>query len=125
MKINRFVLLFGAILSAATAALAVPNSKSTYTSRALRTDQEFAQVKAGDRIALVCKQCDSVTVQTVQSKDEMMELCKEGHTVTCPSCHTAVKAVRHGPPGKSTTSAAVTYVNDKGEECIFVAKLAN
>lgn len=113
------VLVFGTILSA----LALPPSKRTAPAKALRSTEEFAQVYPGEKLALVCKQCDTVTTQTVTSKEEAMELCKVGAAITCPSCNKIYKVVKHGPSGKTGTHIETRIVNDKGEECMFVTKL--
>jgi hypothetical protein len=112
------------ILSVATVSIfAVPPSKRTSPSHALRTGDEFSRVNAGDKLALVCKQCDTVSLQTVASKDETMELCKEGASVTCPSCSKTYKVVAYGPSGKGGKRLETRIVNEKGEECMFVAKI--
>jgi len=123
MKLIRTILLAGLVLGTAAVTFAAPPSKRIYTSSALRTAEEFQKLKAGDTIAMVCKQCDSVTVQTLESTDEAMKLCKEGETVVCGSCTMTTKVVRHGPRSKAGSHSEIRYENEKGEECMFVAKL--
>ena len=53
-----------------------------------------------------------------------MEHCKEGATVTCPSCKTKVRVVTKGPPKNPKLVREVTYVNEKGERCFFIVKAA-
>ena len=91
----------------------------------LHNQQQFKELKAGDKIAYVCNQCKTVSVTTIESPKKAMELCKEGATVACPSCKMETKVVlkrqRNDPPIQSQ----VTYVNEKGEECMFIAKVAD
>lgn len=104
--------------------IAAPPSKTTHFSSPLARKEAFESLKPGDKVALVCTQCQSVNVQTVQDKADAMKLCKEGDSITCPSCKKTLKIVRQGVPGKNATpSTKVVYVNEKGEECMFIAKL--
>jgi|ERR1035437_506625 hypothetical protein len=125
MNLKKYILSLGLVFGSALFTLAGPPSKMTAPSPALRSSEDFAKLNPGDKIALVCKECDTVTVQTVASKEEAMEHCKEGSTVTCPSCKIVAKVVTHGPSGKEGTHTVMKIVNDKGEECMFVAKLPN
>lgn len=123
MNSRRFILTAGLLLGTALATFAAPPSQRTTPAPALRTTEEFAQLKEGDKIALVCKQCDTVTTKTLASKDEAMALCAEGSTIMCPSCNESYKIVSHGPRSKGGTHRELRYVNDKGEECLFVTKV--
>lgn len=89
----------------------------------LRKPVEFKQLKAGDKIAYVCNQCKTVSEVAVESPAQAMEHCKEGAEVTCPMCKEKVKVVTKGPPKNPSIERQVTYVNEKGEECMFVAKV--
>lgn len=127
MKDNtRSILAAALAASLALAAVAAPAGRQIpITSKALRTTEEFQKLKAGDTIALVCKECDTVTVRELESDEAGMGLCKENHTVTCPSCKKDFKIVRRqGPRLQATGSRIETrYVNADGKECMFVAKL--
>ena len=90
----------------------------------LRKPDEFKQLKAGDKIAYVCNQCKTVSEVTVDSTTQAMEHCKEGAKITCPACKEKVKIVVKGPPKNPSIERQVSYVNDKGEECMFIAKVA-
>ncbi|OHE83709.1 MAG: hypothetical protein A3G75_01185 [Verrucomicrobia bacterium RIFCSPLOWO2_12_FULL_64_8] len=125
MKHSKLVLAAVLFVNTAALTLAAPASKRTSTSNALHASEDFAGLNAGDKIALVCKQCETVSVQTVASKGEAIEFCKEGAEIICPSCHKTFKVVRHGPPGKGGTHVETRIVNDKGEVCMFVVKLPN
>lgn len=91
----------------------------------LRHRHQFEKLKTGDKIAYVCNECKTISETTVESHDHAMELCKEGANVTCPSCKTKTKVIvkrqRNDPPVREE----IVYVNGKGEECAFFAKVAD
>lgn len=92
--------------------------------QSLRTEADFSQLKAGDKVGLVCTECKSVSEIAITSPAQAMELCKVGAKVDCPVCKKSFKVV----PTKTTrnepsTKTEVSYVNDKGEDCAFVVKL--
>lgn len=91
----------------------------------LRNEEQFKQLKSGDKIAYVCNQCQTVSEVAVDSPMHAMEHCKEGAMVTCPACKKKVKVVTKGPPKNPSIERQVAYVNEKGEECMFVAKVAD
>ena len=126
MKTLTSFLFAAAFLGSIASLEAAPQSKQTSPAAAktLRANADFEQVQSGDKIALVCKECDSVTVQTVASKEEMMKHCAVGETITCPSCKTVGKVVKHGPSGKQGKHIETMIVNQDGKECMFVAKLS-
>ena len=107
------------VLGATAITFAAPRSKSLTT---LRTPEEFAQLKSGDVVLFVCNECKTVTEQTIESADQASMLCKVGSKVTCPMCKKEHKIVMRGRPAAKTPRHEVTYVNDKGEECFFIAK---
>ncbi len=88
----------------------------------LRDRAQFKDLKAGDRIVYVCNQCKTVTEATVESSEKAMDLCKEGATVSCPKCKMETKVVARQKRGDSPTHTEITYENEKGEECMFIAK---
>lgn len=118
----QILILAGLLLGAGLIAFAGP-PPTYFTSHALTTPEQFQQLKPGDKIAYVCKQCNSVSVQTIEKSEQAMALCKEGSTVTCPSCSKIYRAVRAGPLSKGGQPPELKYVNDKGEECLFIVKL--
>jgi len=121
-SIAKLLLLAGLIAGTAVPVLAGPGPQYWDT---LRTKSQFEAVKPGDKIAYVCNQCQTVTEKTVTSHEAVMEHCKEGATIECPSCKMKVRVVVKGPPKNQSLVREVTYVNDKGEECFFVAKLTD
>jgi DNA-directed RNA polymerase subunit RPC12/RpoP len=120
--IAKLILVAGLIAGTAVPVLAGPGPQYWET---LRKQSQFETVKPGDKVAYVCNQCQTVTEQTVQSTAETMDHCKEGATLTCPSCKMSVKVVMKGPPKNPMITREVSYVNDKGEECFFIAKLTD
>ena len=120
--IAKLILIAGLIAGAAVPVIAGPGPE--YWQR-MKSAEEFAKLKAGDKVLYVCNQCQTVTEKTIASPAEAMEHCKEGATVTCPSCKEKVKVVTKGPPKNPMTTREVTYVNEKGEACFFIVKLAD
>lgn len=82
---------------------------------------QFEQLKPGAKMAFVCNECKSVTEVPVASKEQAMGYCKEGATVTCPSCKMTRKVVIKRERNAPANHTEVTYVNDKGKECAFIA----
>lgn len=110
------IAVFGVI---ASLAFAGPGPQYWQT---LRKSEEFKKLKAGDKIAYVCNQCQTVSEMTVESPAHAMAQCKEGATVTCPSCKAKTKVVMKRQRNDPPTREEVVYVNDKGEECAFFAR---
>lgn len=117
--IAKLFLVAGLIAGAAVPVIAGPGPQ--YWQR-MKSAEEFAKLKAGDKVLYVCNQCQTVTEKTIASPAEAMEHCKENATVSCPSCKTKVRVVVKGPPKNQTIAREVTFVNEKGEECFFVAR---
>ena len=81
-------------------------------------------MKAGEKVAYVCNACKSVSELALKSPEHAMELCKEGAIVICPSCTKKAKIVMKRQRNDPPTHSELVYVNEKGEECAFVAKVA-
>jgi DNA-directed RNA polymerase subunit RPC12/RpoP len=114
--------LFTAGLALSAAAFAFAGPPSTF--QTLNHPEQFQQLKAGDKVLYVCNQCKTVSEVTIASSAQAMEHCKEGATLTCPACNAKVKVTMKGPKNQSMDHE-VTYTNAKGEECFFVAKVAD
>lgn len=123
MKIIRTLAIAALAISTSIFSFGAPPSQRVAPALPLRTSEDFAAVKTGDKLALVCKECDTISVYTATSPEEAMEYCKEGAEITCPSCKKTFKVVRRGPRSKSTTSTEMRIMNEHGKECVFVAKL--
>jgi hypothetical protein len=117
------------ILAAITASLvttvsAAPPGKGLGTFKKASTQEEIQKIKKGSRYALVCKECESVTVKEAADDQEAAKLCHDGGTVHCASCDKKLTVKRTGPPGKENTSSKVTIVNAEGKECMFIVPLS-
>ena len=95
----------------------------TGTHKAATSQEEIQKLKKGDRYALVCMDCKSITVKEIADDKEAEALCHEGGTVHCDSCKKKFTIKHSGPPGKGTTSRKVTYVNEEGKECMFLVPI--
>ena len=122
-KYNAVRLLFAVAILGAFASFAYAGPGIQYW-ETLHRDSQFKQLKTGEKVAYVCNQCKTVSEVAIESPDQAMALCKEGATVTCPSCKMTTKVVVKGKHNDPSTTSEVIYVNDKGEECAFMAKVA-
>lgn len=111
--------VFGALASFASAG---PGPQHWETQR---NAEQFKKLKSGDKVAYICNECKTVNEMAIDSPAKAMELCKEHATVTCPSCKTKAKVVMKRQRNDPPTETIVVYVNDKGEECAFFAKVAD
>lgn len=124
-KFNSVRLLFATALLGALASFTyAASSPQQWTT--FREDSQFKKLKAGEKVVYVCNECKTVSEIEITSPAMAMELCKEGATVACPSCKKVSRIVpkrkRNDPAGGTVE---VSYVNDKGEECAFIAKVAD
>ncbi len=87
------------------------------------TQEEIQKMKKGDHYALVCMECESITMKEVADDKEAEELCHDGGSVHCDSCKKKFTIKHSGTPGKGTTSKKVTYVNSEGKPCMFVVPI--
>lgn len=117
--IAKLILIAGLTAGAAVPVIAGPGPE--YWQR-MKSAEEFAKLKAGDKVLYVCNQCQTVTEKTLASPTEAMAHCKEGVALTCPSCKKQVKVTYKGGRNDPPVTREIYYVNDKGEECFFIAK---
>lgn len=89
--------------------------------KTLGTETQFNELKEGSTVAYACNTCKSISGMTVKSPAHAMELCKEGGSVACPSCKQVTKVVRKRAREDAPTHTEISYVNDKGEACAFIA----
>src|ERR1035437_8206272 len=122
-KYNAVRLLFAAALLCPFASFACAGPGIQYW-QTLHKESDYKQLQTGEKVAYVCNQCKTVSEITVESPEQAMALCKEGATVTCPSCKMTTKVVMKGKNNDPSATSEVIYVNDKGEECAFMAKVS-
>ena len=125
MKTLRTILTMSlAAIALSATALALPPGKGGFTSSALTKESDFESLKSGDKVALVCKVSDSITVIDIEDEKAAMELCKEGAMVHCPVCKKEYKVTRGNPAGKGAQNRSdVVIINDDGEPCMFYTRL--
>lgn len=116
----RLSLLAGLALGAVASVLAGPGPQHWQT---LRTEAQFKAVAAGDKVAIVCNRCKTVSEQTLATPAEAMALAQEGATIVCPACHAVSKVTMKGPARNPSIGREVVYVDDHGAEFLFVAKV--
>ena len=107
----------------ATSLYAAPPGKGTGVYRGVTTQQEIQKLKQGDRYALVCTNCKSITMKEVADAKEVEMLCRNGGTVHCDGCKKDYSIKHVGPPSKGFDRTKVTYVNAAGEPCMFIVAM--
>ena len=121
---NTIRLIFASALLVGLASIAQAGPGPQYW-ETQRTEAQFKQLKAGDKLVYVCNMCKSVSEMPADSAAHAMALCKEGATVMCPMCHKTSKVVMKGSRNEPSSHTEVTYVDEKGEECGFIAKVTD
>ncbi len=122
--ILKSIILAAVAASLVTAVSAAPPGKGTGTFKAASTVEEIQKLKKGDSYALVCKECDAVTIKEVEKAEEVEALCHDGGAMHCASCEKKFTVKHMGPAGKGTTKGKMTIVNAEGKECMFVVPLS-
>ena len=103
---------------------AFPPWKGGPSSEVLSTKSDFEKLKPGERVAVVCRMSDSVSVIEVKDKNQAMNLCAEGKMIHCAGCKKDFKVVWSYPIGKTGgPSYKMSIVNAKGEPCMFMARV--
>jgi hypothetical protein len=94
-------------------AFALPPGKDGSPVPVLTKKSQFEALKPGDKVALVCKASDTVMVIDIKDSKQAMALCKKKYKITWIG------------PGKSGgQQTKLVIVNEKGEPCMFFAKLS-
>lgn len=123
-KFNTVRLLLATALLGAFASFAYAGPGPQYW-ETLRNEAQFKKLKSGDKVAYVCNECKSVSEIAIESPTATMALCKEHATVTCPVCRKKAKVVMKRQRNDPATETVLVYTNEKGEECAFIAKVAD
>jgi hypothetical protein len=112
-----------AIFALSSVAFALPPFKTGAPLSTLTEKSQFEELKGGDKVALVCKMCDTVNVFDIKDKKHAMALCTEGRMIHCQVCKKKYKVT--WTPGKSGgPQYKLTIVDEKGKPCMFLAKLS-
>jgi hypothetical protein len=114
-----FAVILGLIVGTATLSVYLGRAK---VGESLTTKAQFEQLRPGDRIVYVCRQCDAKRTVALASVAEALEYCREGATLSCPGCKDEMRVVLKQVPGVSGSAVKVHYVNKKGHECLTIAK---
>jgi hypothetical protein len=112
------------VLAFTSNAHAYPPSKGGPSSEVLSKKSDFEKLKPGERVVIVCKASDSVTLIDIKDKKQAMGLCAEGKMIHCAGCKKDFKVVWSYPIGKAGgPSYKMSIVNAKGEPCMFMARV--
>lgn len=112
------------LVSSASAQRANDQPFANKTYQKATSVEAITGMEKGSRYALVCTECDSVTIKEAGDKKELEEMCHDGGTVHCPSCKKKFTVQTSGPrPGATPAVSKVTIVNAEGKECMFVVPL--
>ncbi|MGL4399198.1 MAG: hypothetical protein ACRCXD_04980 [Luteolibacter sp.] len=84
------------------------------------TQEQIKKLKKGDRYALVCMECKSVSVMEANDEKEVAALCHDGGSVHCDGCKKKFTVKSVGPRPGGPVSTKFTIVNADGKECMFV-----
>jgi hypothetical protein len=113
-----------AIFALSPVAFALPPGKDGAQLPTLTKKSQFEELKDGDKVALVCKMCDTVKVIDIRDAKKAMALCKEGRMVYCPVCKKKYKVTWTAPGKSGGPVTKLTIVSEKGEPCMFFARLS-
>ena len=114
-----FLVVVGLVVGAGVASVAWERSKY---GEILHARSQFEQLKPGDRIVYVCRECDAKRTVALASVAEAMEYCREGAKLSCPGCKDEMRVLLKETSGASGPTVEVHYVNEKGHECLTIAK---
>lgn len=114
-----FLVVVGLVVVAGVASVAWERSKY---GEILHTRAQFEQLKPGDRIVYVCRDCDAKRTVALASVAEATEYYREGAKLSCPGCKDEMRVSLKKTSGASGQIVEVHYVNEKGHECLTIAK---
>jgi len=118
------------LLAGAALAFFIPDSQAQSAFKTgnplerITKKEHVDQLDAGSRLVLVCRGSDTATLIDIKDKKQAMELCREGRMIECRDCRRKFKVIWTYPPGKgSGPKAVMEIVNEKGEPCMFLARI--
>lgn len=124
MKTLRILITaFIATLALSSACHALPPGKDGPLLPVLNKKGQFEALKSGEKLVLVCKASDTVMVIDIKDSKQAMALCKEGRMLHCPDCKKRYKITWIGPGKSGGQQMKLVIVNEKGQPCMFFAKL--
>jgi RNase P subunit RPR2 len=88
----------------------------------LHTRRQFDHLRAGDKVVLLCRQCDSRREIAITSQADANERFKEGATFTCPGCKDIMRVVSDKASASDQDDPEIRFVNEKGKECLRIAR---
>ena len=106
-----------AVLAISSAAFALPPGKG---GPELTTKDHFAELKAGDKVILVCKMDDFRKEITIKDSKAAMALCEQDTKVHCDTCKKDYKVTWANPKSGPTTT--MTIVDENGQPCMVYIK---
>lgn len=114
-----FLVVVGLVVGAGVASVAWERTKY---GEILHTRAQFEQLKPGDRIVYVCRECDAKRTVALTGVAEAMEYCRVGAKLSCPGCKDEMRVLLKETSGASGPTVEVRYVNEKGHECLTIAR---
>lgn len=114
-----FLVVVGLVVGAGVTSVVWERSKY---GEILNTRAQFEQLKPGDRIVYVCRDCAARRRVALTSVAEAMEYYREGAKLSCPGCKDEMRVVLKETSRTSGPTVEVHYVNEKGHECLTIAK---
>jgi len=109
-----------AVLALSSAVFAMPPGKG---GTELTSKAQFSDLKAGDKLTLVCKMHGSQKEITIKNPKMAMELCKENTKAHCGTCKKDYKVTWTNPSGKSGgPTTTMTIVDENGKPCMVYTK---
>jgi len=109
-----------AVLAISSAAFAEPAGKG---GTELTTKDQFTELKAGDKVTLVCKMHGTQKEMTIKDPKMAMELCEENTKAHCDTCKKDYKVIWTNPSGKTGgPNTTMTIVDENGKPCMMYTK---
>jgi len=109
-----------AALAFSSAAFALPPGKGGLQ---LATQDQFEELKAGDKVTLVCKMHGTQKEMTIKDSKMAMELCKENTKTHCDTCKKDYKVIWTNPSGKTGgPNTTMTIADENGKPCMEYIK---
>ncbi len=97
----------------------------------LRLKSDYEKVKKGDELVVVCKVCNAITIEDIETDQKADSFSEAGKELECSTCK--AKAIvskfdqqqQHRPHPRNKPKRNIIYVNEHGEECLIVSKVVS